>query len=1044
MAEKVIGLRIQLNGFNGVVTSIKQLEEELRKAKEDLTQLEIGGNNFKTLQGEISRTESKLIGLRKASEGIGLEKQLEGYGKLAGGITSSFAAAQAAVALFGNESTLVAEAAAQAQNILTLALSARGIQEVAVGAEIVARTIAEKAATAATLTTNTALKVLYTTIAANPIGALVVAIGLLIAAVVAFSSETKQAINVQKELGKVTSDEASKLKVYGRILTDVNSTNRQRKEVIDELKKTYPGFNALIDKENRLNEDGIKFINEKSKALVLEAQTKLIVQKIAENNTKIILEENKSVEESITGWQKFTNTLLGASTGYGVYGTMLLNVQDAVKNTDKATADLNKENEQWYKALTKIFESSSLVDDTLDPLNTKLKTQAQIEADLAKNTNEAAKATDAQVASQKRLEGQLSLTEESYKTTLETIKELVNISSIKVDAPQIIKQLEDIVSARKALVPDTLIDAFKKLGFNIEIVGGSVKSLTDDVINLRDNFGNFYDYAREELSIQVLEQDIVSFGLTVGNILNQAGTMFSTGLITKEAFGAIIKITDQYKALNKVIKEIPGLEKILGANELKDFLQTQRNIALAMGDIQYEMDATNSVITKVDNSLINYAGEIQKQDELLRKYTENITKYYTDQYDATTKAWKSSADFSKLTKEQRTDLEEAGKTSAEAVKAIIEQIAKESALGFQKITTTIIEEENQIRAFLFQSQPLTADARALDAVSIKEGLLNNLKLVYDVTQKENKIVIDAKKTQAEQLISLENDLKTKGIDISKLSEEEKLKVLKYYLDEQIKATSVAETKKQEQYKKTLDNLTLALQTISKAISDIASLVAQSAQIELDALEYRYQTAMENIVGDTEEANQKRIETEKAYQSEKAQIERKAQLASLKFTLASALASGAQAIVAALALPPPASFIIAGINAGITAVQVGLIQTQINDLQSRPLRRGGLLQGGGMVSGPSHEQGGVYAGGGYTLEGNEAVINRQSTLQYSGLLSQINQSGGGRPIMVQSAMDSRLVEALAKQKSEPIRAYVIEQDITKAQSINRRLEQLASF
>ena len=1044
MAEKVIGLRIQLNGFNGVVTSIKQLEEELRKAKEDLTQLEIGGNNFKTLQGEISRTESKLIGLRKASEGIGLEKQLEGYGKLAGGITSSFAAAQAAVALFGNESTLVAEAAAQAQNILTLALSARGIQEVAVGAEIVARTIAEKAATAATLTTTTALKVLYTTIAANPIGALVVAIGLLIGAVIAFSSETKQAINVQKELGKVTSDEASKLKVYGRILTDVNSTNRQRKEVIDELKKTYPGFNALIDKENRLNEDGIKFINEKSKALVLEAQTKLIVQKIAENNTKIILEENKSVEESITGWQKFTNTLLGASTGYGVYGTMLLNVQDAVKNTDKATADLNKENEQWYKALTKIFESSSLVDDTLDPLNNKLKTQAQIEADLAKNTNEAAKATDAQVASQKRLEGQLTLTEESYKTTLETIKELVNLSSIKVDAPQIIKQLEDIVSARKALVPDTLIDAFKKLGFNIEIVGGSVKSLTDDVINLRDNFGNFYDYAREELSIQVLEQDIVSFGLTVGNILNQASTMFSTGLITKEAFGAIVEITDQYKVLNKVIKEIPGLEKILGANELKDFLQTQRNIALSMGDIQYEMDATNSVITKVDNSLINYAGEIQKQDELLRKYTENITKYYTEQYDETQKAFKSSADFSKLTKEQRTDLLEAGKTSAEAVKATIEQIAKESALGFQKITTTIIEEENQIRAFLYQSQQLKADARALDALSIKEGLLNNLKLVYDVTQKENKIVIDAKKTQAEQLISLENDLKTKGIDISKLSEEEKLKVLKYYLDEQIKATSVAETKKQEQYKKTLDNLTLALQTISKAISDIASLVAQSAQIELDALEYRYQNAMENIVGDTEEANQKRIETEKAYQSEKAQIERKAQLASLKFSLAAALASGAQAIVAALALPPPASFIIAGINAGITAVQVGLIQTQINDLQSRPLRRGGLLQGGGMVSGPSHEQGGVYAGGGYTLEGNEAVINRQSTLQYSGLLSQINQSGGGRPIMVQSAMDSRLVEALAKQKSEPIRAYVVEQDITRAQTINRRLEQLASF
>ena len=125
MAEKVIGLRIQLNGFDGVVTSIKQLEEELKKAKEDLNQLEIGSNNFKELQTQISNTEGKLLGLKKASEGIGLEKQLEGYGKLAGGITSSFAAAQAAVSLFGADSVAVAEAAAKAQSILTLALAAR-------------------------------------------------------------------------------------------------------------------------------------------------------------------------------------------------------------------------------------------------------------------------------------------------------------------------------------------------------------------------------------------------------------------------------------------------------------------------------------------------------------------------------------------------------------------------------------------------------------------------------------------------------------------------------------------------------------------------------------------------------------------------------------------------------------------------------------------------------------------------------------------------------------------------------------------------------
>jgi hypothetical protein len=1062
MAEKVIGLRIQLNGFNGVITSIKQLEEELVKAKQDLNELEIGSNNFKTLQGEISRTETKLQGLRKASEGIGLEKQLEGYGKLAGGITSSFAAAQAAVALFGNESTLVAEAAAQAQNLLTLALAARGIQEVAVGAQIVARTVAEKAATAATLTTNTALKALYTTIAANPIGALVTAIGLLVGAVIAFSSETKKAINVQKELGKVTSDEASKLKVYGRILTDVNSTNRQRKEVVDELKKTYPGFNALIDKENRLNEDGKKFLDAKIKSLVLEAQTKLIVQKIAENNNKIIEEENKTVEESITGWQKFTNTLLGGVSVYGSYRTAILNGEDAIKNQKEAIKDINQENEQWYNSLKNIFEASGLVDDTLDPINAKLKAQAQAEADLAKNTNEAAKATDAQVASQKRLQAQLSLVEQTYQTTLERIKELVNISSIKVDAPQIIKQLEDIVSARKALVPDTIVDVFDKLGITIRTFNGQIiglydaasrgnkelktlgSQLGDTVSVLSDEFGIFYDKVREDLSIKSLSQSVVDFGSTVDTVLNQAAEKFKAGEITKEAFDAFRGITDQYRKFNELIQSTPGVEKIFNQKSLQEFLEVQRKIGVATGVIKYEYDNVTGVISEVNKEGIDYAASVKLQNDQIKQYTESLVQYYTSQYDATTKSFNQTVNLTNLTKEQRKELNEAAAEGGTKIQEVILQISQTQAQGLKTLVETIVEEETNIRDFLFQAQELAAQARALDAVSIKQGLLNNLKLVYDATQKENKIIIDAKKTQSQQLIALENDLKAKGIDISKLTEEEKLKILKFYLEEQVKATADAEALKQEEFKKTIDNLNLALQTISKALSDVASLVAQSFQIQLDTLEYRYQEAMDNIVGDTEEANQKRVETEKAYQAEKAQIERKAQLASLRFTLASAIAAGAQAIVTALTLPPPASFIIAGLNAGITAVQVGLIQTQISDLQSRPLRRGGLLSMGGYISGPSHEQGGVYAGGGYTLEGNESVINRQSTLQYSGLLSQINQSGGGRPIVVQSPMDSRLVEALAKQKTEPIRAYVVEQDITRAQTINRRLEQLASF
>lgn len=56
-------------------------------------------------------------------------------------------------------------------------------------------------------------------------------------------------------------------------------------------------------------------------------------------------------------------------------------------------------------------------------------------------------------------------------------------------------------------------------------------------------------------------------------------------------------------------------------------------------------------------------------------------------------------------------------------------------------------------------------------------------------------------------------------------------------------------------------------------------------------------------------------------------------------------------------------------------------------------RGGVLAKGGITYGPSHAQGGIPTRYG-ELEGGEAVINKRSTAMYGGLLSQINQAGGG--------------------------------------------------
>ena len=1064
--EKVVGLRIELNGFRGVITNIKQFEDELKKAKEDLNELEIGSNNFKTLQNEISKAEGKLIGLRKASEGIGIEKQLEGYGKFAAGITSSFAAATAAVELFGADSEQVTKAATTAQNLLTVALAARSVEELQLGTSIVARTIAQKALTAAETTEIGVLRTLYATIAANPVGALLVGIGLLITAMVTLTSETEDAAKAQQDFNDEVNKDAAKTITNMNML--VNTINNQslslktRKAALEELKKTAGPYIDTLKEEDVLT--GKVKINTEllTDAIIAQAKARALQGRIEENSAKLLAAEDKlliATRNRIKAERDLQDvknrpTAIGGGTIAGTY--------EAMPET-LAQNKLNRLREQEGELLKEKLRLNDLIKKDADVIDQITVKNEGVLGDTETTTKDLTKATDAQIAAQKRLNQQLSITEKAYQKTLEDIKKLVEISKVDVQAPAIIKELEAILSNRQALVPNDIVDVFKKIGINIVEVNGELKglyetaskggeklgkTLGDTVKVLTDEFGLFYDVVREDLSAKALTEGVEEFGASIDKLLNEAQTKFKQGFITKEAFQAFEQITEQYRKFNKLIQTEKGITEVFDVKSLQEFLAVQKEIGIATGLIQYDFDEATQSVKRVNKEGIDYAASLKEQEKQIETYTSKLIGYYMSQYDIQTKQFKDSVNFTNLTKDQRKELLALQGENVDVVLKTITQISETQAQGLKKIVETIVQEESQIRNFLAQADELRNQSRALDAVAIKNALLNNLELVYDVTQKEKAIRIDAKEAELDQIktiAKLEQDLLLKGIDITKFTAEEKTKILKFYLEKQMKDVKEATNGFSNETNKILDGFQKGLQVISKSLSDIASIAAQSFQLQLDRLDNAYQEQLANIVGDTEEANQKRLELEKEYQAEKRAIEKEAQLTSLKFTLAQSIASASQAIISAFATygASPAAFAIAAITAGITAAQIAIISEQISTVQNSK-RRGGLLQGGGLVQGPSHEQGGVYAGGGFVLEGNEAVINRQSTLKYAGLLSQINESGGGRPITVQAPMDSRLVEALAKQNSEPIRAYVVESDISKAQAVNKRLEQLASF
>jgi hypothetical protein len=311
-----------------------------------------------------------------------------------------------------------------------------------------------------------------------------------------------------------------------------------------------------------------------------------------------------------------------------------------------------------------------------------------------------------------------------------------------------------------------------------------------------------------------------------------------------------------------------------------------------------------------------------------------------------------------------------------------------------------------------------------------------------LTQKENKIVIDEKKLQVDQLIKLEEDLAMKGIDITKLTEEEKLKILKAYLDKQKEEKDKAAADDEKRGKISLESISKTLGQVSSLIGRLSSLTSQFYAFQLQKLQTENEKSLKNVVGDTEEANTKRLELEEQYQTQKAYIERRAAIKALQLQLAQAIVDGAQAVIAVAEIPPLA--IATGI---LVAGQILLIRQQLAYAQS--LAGGGKIRmgAGGMVVGPSHEMGGVSYPMGVNLEGGETVINRTSSANYSGLLSSINQAGGGQPIIsnaTNSLMEERLIQAISKTRSTPIRAYVLEQDISRSQTIQRKLDQLATI
>ncbi len=145
-----------------------------------------------------------------------------------------------------------------------------------------------------------------------------------------------------------------------------------------------------------------------------------------------------------------------------------------------------------------------------------------------------------------------------------------------------------------------------------------------------------------------------------------------------------------------------------------------------------------------------------------------------------------------------------------------------------------------------------------------------------------------------------------------------------------------------------------------------------------------------------------------------------------------------------------------ISAGLTTAAYGAELSAISQKKFFPKK----FAEGGVVSGPSHADGGVpfsvQGQGGYEMEGGEYVINKRATAMHKDLLDRINKSGMTRPRagsykfaeggLVSSPLNESVdyLKAIAEATtstaigvSKPVRAYVSDKDL-KSDSTERKI------
>lgn len=586
-------------------------------------------------------------------------------------------------------------------------------------------------------------------------------------------------------------------------------------------------------------------------------------------------------------------------------------------------------------------------------------------------------------------------------------------------------------------------------------------ALINTVDGLIEKFDESVRAKKEDIAItKGQEQAQLIYGKTVENIIDQSIKGIN---VNKEISDTYADLEYAISVLDEKIKTATGNRQLQLKAERNVFKQMQEQLNNSLKD----EEELNKIKTK-------------SQRDALKLRLDEIKRATKEEVDAINERAKIETAISK-TAEERADIEaERTQLVSDAYRkqsAAIRDLSKEFDTQIERIKSAALASDDL--AEILTSDVIADVEKAVGDYSKEIKKLNDDLKEGKINQEEYNTARDAQYDGLLNNISAFESL----AEISPEVAEYFRKIAKEALEagygiqgleqktEKVKK-NFEDFKKEFKKESWADLAKKAVDALSESLSEFNDTSFEnfknSEESKLDVVKGRYETEEEilkaqlnNQLITESQYRKKQKDLQKAQLSEENAINAKIFDAEKKQDRNDAVLEGAEAVaqsyIEAFKNYEPATAVIVGsIGAGIAAAQTTAQVAAINKRQFFEKK----FADGGMVNGPSHEQGGVpftvQGQAGYEMEGGEFIVNKRATAMHKDLLERINNSykpsakignykfAQGGLVTKQMNENVDYLKAIAEATTstaigvnKPVRAYISDKDL-RSNATERRI------